>query len=68
MKLFNGEPVEVVLKPTDEAMRNAIETSQILMSEKIDRWILDRLTIGQLAKCIEQFKAEIESRLSNEPR
>lgn len=62
MKLFSGEKVEIVLKPTDEESMRAIETARNLMAEKIDQWILDRLTIDQLRNCILKFQFELDRR------
>lgn len=63
MKTFiNGDKLEVVLKPTDTQMEAMIETSTKLMHEKMEQWILDRLTIEQLENCLKQFKAELDKR------
>lgn len=62
MRFFDGEKLEVVLKPTDFEISRMVETSRKLMLEKMDRWILDQLTIEQLKNCVKQFQAEIERR------
>lgn len=59
MKFFDGEKLEVVLKPNDLEVNHMIKTARAMMLEKMDRWILDQLTVEQLANCIEQFKKEL---------
>ncbi len=61
-RFYDGEKLEVVLKPTDTEIEGMIGTARGLMLEKMDRWILDRLTVDQLRNCIKQFKQELEIR------
>lgn len=62
MKFFDGEKLEIVMKPHDIEVKQMIESSRKLMQEKMDRWILDQLTIEQLENCIKQFQEEIDRR------
>lgn len=62
MKLFNGDPVEIVLTPSQIEIDRAVRTASKLMAEKIEKWILDQLTIEQLENCIKQFQQELKSR------
>jgi len=62
MKFINGEKLEIVLKPHDVEIQQMIESSRALMREKMERWVLDQLTIEQLVNCIKQFSEEIERR------
>lgn len=66
MKFFNGEKCEVVLKPSDAQIENAMTLSRKFMAEKMDHWILDQLTIEQLKNCIIQFGLEIQRRNDRE--
>jgi len=62
MKFISGEPVEIVLTPSQQEIKKAIESAQKLMAQKIEQWILDQLTIEQLENCMKQFAAELEKR------
>lgn len=62
MKFFDGENLEIVMKPHDIEVKQMIESSRKLMQDKMDRWILDQLTIEQLENCIKQFQEEIDRR------
>lgn len=62
MKFYNGEKLEIVLKPTDSEVSKMVKTATELMNIKMNDWILDQLTIEQLETCVEQFKKEIEKR------
>lgn len=62
MKFYDGEKLEVVLKPTDRQIDDLVRVATSLMHEKMDRWVMDRLTIPQLQNAIKQFQAEIERR------
>lgn len=59
MRFYNGDKLEVVLKPHDEEIAGMVKTARALMHEKIDRWIFDQLTIEQLERAISQFTDEI---------
>ena len=66
MKYFNGDRVEIVLTPSNVEIEKASFTAAKLMSEKIDQWILDQLTIKQLQNCIEKFTNELKKRTEDE--
>lgn len=65
-RFFNGDKLEIVLKPHDTEIENMVATARGLMLQKMDAWILDRLTVEQLENCVEQFKAEIRKRNKGE--
>jgi nicotinate-nucleotide pyrophosphorylase len=62
MKFFSGEPVELVLTPSNFEIQNAVQSARQLMAQKIDRWILDQLTVEQLKRAVEQMQEELKQR------
>lgn len=62
MRLFNGEKMEIVLRPHADEVLRMIEIARNLMLDKMDRWILDQLTIEQLENCVNQMQSEIKKR------
>ena len=60
---FDGERCEVKLQPSDFQIDQMTSAARNLMELKMQEWILDQLTVEQLATCIKLFKEAIAKRV-----